>query len=139
MKNIQNIKNRKVAYTAGLRLLNGGASDSANSGIPDDNKLLKDLLIVLDEVDNILAGDLLNRVVYEVLVSLYNSDLNELVQRVKQLLVQKIASLPSSPDKYTKEDEIIVKTATILGINQFNQDVQIVNESEIKDSLRNIL
>ena len=79
MKNHENLNNRKVAYSAGLKLLNDiqmGGDQPSNSGIPDDVKLQKDYLVVLDELDNVLAGELLNKIVYEVLASLYNADVN---------------------------------------------------------------
>ena len=86
MKNIENLKNRKVAYSAGLKLLNevqdGGAI------IPDNSKLQRDYLIVLDELDNIIAGELLNKLVYEVLSSLYNADVNEVIKRHQENLVK---------------------------------------------------
>jgi len=175
MKNIENLKNRKVAFSAGLRLLNdvqnGGATDQSNNGIPDqsnngipdqsnngipdqsnngipnqsnngipDNiKLLRDYLIVLDELDNILTGELLNKVVYEVLSSLYNADVNEVIKRHKENLVKTGGSLPLNPSYYNKEQRIVERTASILGINQYNQNIQITNSSSIKKNLRNIL
>ena len=142
MKNIENLKNRKVAYTAGLRLLNqplyGGSSEQVNTGIPDDNKLQKDYLVVLDEVDNILAGDLLNKVVYEVLASLYNADVNEIIKRHKSHMEQKVEALQINPDKYTEDECIVARVATILGINQFNQNVNIINEACIKQNMENV-
>ena len=145
MTNIGNLKNRKVAYSAGLKLLNDinnkhiGGSVESNSGIPDNDKLIKDYEIVLDEVDNVLAGDLLNNVVYEVLASLYNSNVNEVINRHKPLLVQKAGSLPLNPSNYTKMDKSIENTARILGINQYNQNIQIIDSHSIRKKLRNIL
>jgi hypothetical protein len=137
MKNIENLKNRKVAYSAGLKLLNevqdGGAI------IPDNSKLQRDYLIVLDELDNILAGELLNKVVYEVLASLYNVDVNEVIKRHQENLVKIGGSLPLNPSNYNKEQRIVERTASILGINQYNQNIQIFNSSTIKKNLRNIL
>ena len=143
MKNIENLKNRKVAFSAGLRLLNdvqnGGATDESNNGIPDNSKLQRDYLIVLDELDNILAGELLNKVVYEVLSSLYNADVNEVIKRHQENLVKTGGSLPINPSNYNKEQRIVERTASILGINQYNQNIQITNSSSIKKNLRNIL
>ena len=145
MTNIENLKNRKVAYSAGLKLLNDinnhqiGGSTTSNSGIPDNDKLIKDYLVVLDEADNVLAGDLLNNVVYEVLASLYNSNVNEVINRHKPLLVQKAGSLPLNPSNYTKMDKSIENTARILGINQYNQNIQIIDSHSIRKKLRNIL
>jgi hypothetical protein len=137
MKNIENLKNRKVAYSAGLKLLN----EEQNGGaiIPDNSKLQRDYLIVLDELDNILAGELLNKVVYEVLASLYNADVNEVIKRHQENLVKIGGSLPLNPSNYNKEQRIVERTASILGINQYNQNIQIFNSSTIKKNLRNIL
>jgi hypothetical protein len=137
MKNIENLKNRKVAYSAGLKLLN----EEQNGGaiIPDNSKLQRDYLIVLDELDNILAGELLNKVVYEVLASLYNADVNEVIKRHQENLVKIGGSLPLNPSNYNKEQRIVERTASILGINQYNQNIQIFNSSSIKKNLRNIL
>lgn len=145
MTNMETQKNRKVAYSAGLKLLNDinnkhiGGSVESNSAIPDNVKLQKDYLIVLDEVDNILAGDLLNNVVYEVLASLYNADVNEVMNRHKTFLEQKGGSLPLNPSNYTKMDKSIENTARILGINQYNQNIQIIDSQSIRKKLRNIL
>ena len=139
MKNIQNLKNRKVAFSAGLKLLNEVQNGGANEGIPDNSKLQRDYLIVLDELDNILAGELLNKVVYEVLSSLYNADVNEVIKRHQENLVKIGGSLPINPSNYNKEQRIVERTASILGINQYNQNIQISNSSSVKKNLRNIL
>ena len=145
MTNIENLKNRKVAYSAGLKLLNdinnqqNGGNPESNSGIPDNVKLQKDYEVVLDEVDNILAGDLLNNVVYEVLASLYNADANEVINRHKSFLEQKGGSLPLNPSNYSKIDKSVENTARILGINQYNKNIQIIDSMSIKKKLRNIL
>jgi hypothetical protein len=141
MKNYENLNNRKVAYSAGLKLLNEiqmGGDQSSNSGIPDDVKLQKDYLVVLDELDNVLAGELLNKIVYEVLASLYNADVNEVINRHKAFLVQAGGKLPLNPNNYSKIDKIVENTARILGINQYNQNIQIVDSLSLKKKLRNI-
>ena len=145
MTNSETQKNRKVAYSAGLKLLNDvnnqhiGGSAPSTSGIPDNDKLITDYAIVLDEVDNVLAGDLLNNVVYEVLASLYNTTVIEVINRHKPLLVQKAGSLPLNPSNYTKLDKSVENTARILGINQYYQNIQIIDSHSIRKKLRNIL
>lgn len=145
MTNIENLQNRKTAYSAGLKLLNDlntqqtGGDDESNSGIPDNVKLQKDYEVVLDELDNILAGDLLNNVVYEVLASLYNADVSQVANRHKSFLEQKGGSLPLNPSKYSKLDKSVENTAKILGINQYNQNIQIIDSATITKQLKNIL